>query len=364
MDCGDSLRSEKGNPTMKPNLICLLGLVVMLLLAAASSDTGTGVTSVTPTPDVNPSVRPASEGEFISAVATAQRGSPQAENDMQRGGIKATRDEGICRVLVPVNFRAQDWIGTVTKVDSNSDGKGVLAVSISKDVRLQTWNNDLSDIDDNTLIQPRTELFQTASLLKVGQLVSFSGSFIPEREDCIEESSMTLRGKLDDPEFVFRFSSVSPYTPTMPASRAERPKEEQQRTGGTDAGVPSTVAQPGQCLSYAPAAVTLVGALTSKTFPGRPNYESVEKGDEPETYWILSIAQPICTNQSQDGSHEAAHDVSALQLLFTKSEMYQTYRSLLDTNVKVTGSLFSAETAHHHTPVMLQVASMESVQVP
>jgi hypothetical protein len=175
---------------------------------------------------------------------------------------------------------------------------------------------------------------------------------------------MTLRGKLDDPEFVFRFSSVSPYTPTMPASRAERPKEEQQRTGGTDAGVPSTVAQPGQCLSYAPAAVTLVGALTSKTFPGRPNYESVEKGDEPETYWILNIAQPICTNQSQDGSHEAAHDVSALQLLFTKPEMYQSYRSMLDTNVKVTGYLFSAETAHHHTPVMLQVASMESAQVP
>jgi len=128
---------------------------------------------------------------------------------MQRGGIKATRDEGICRVLASVNFRAQDWIGTVTKVDSNSDGKGVLAISISNNVRLQTWNNDLSDIEDNTLIQPRTELFQRASLLKEGQLVSFSGSFIPEREDCIKESSMTLRGKLDDPEFVFRFASVA-----------------------------------------------------------------------------------------------------------------------------------------------------------
>jgi hypothetical protein len=44
--------------------------------------------------------------------------------------------------------------------------------------------------------------------------------------------------------------------------------------------------------------------------------------------------------------------------------MYQTYRSLLDTDAKVTGYLFSATTAHHHTPVMLQVASMESVQIP
>jgi hypothetical protein len=44
--------------------------------------------------------------------------------------------------------------------------------------------------------------------------------------------------------------------------------------------------------------------------------------------------------------------------------MYQSYRPMMDTNVKVTGYLFSAETAHHHTPVMLQVANMESAQVP
>jgi hypothetical protein len=57
----------------------------------------------------------------------------------------------------------------------------------------------------------------------------------------------------------------------------------------TKADTPSgDLAQPlsppfsGQCLSYAPASVTLTGALTSKTFPGRPNYESIEKGDEPE----------------------------------------------------------------------------------
>jgi hypothetical protein len=79
---------------------------------------------------------------------------------------------------------------------------------------------------------------------------------------------------------------------------------------------------------------------------------------------MLNLPQPICTVQSQDGSNGAAHGVSVLQLLFTKAEMYQTYRSLLDTNVKVTGYLFSATAGHHHTPVMLQVASMESAQMP
>jgi hypothetical protein len=168
-------------------------------------------------------VLPTSEAEFINVVSTAQHSSPQADNDMQRGGIKATRDEGVCRVLASINFRAEDWVGTVTKIDSNSDGKGVMAISLSRDLTLMTWNNDLSDISDNTLIQPRTELFQTASLLKEGQQVAFSGAFIPDREGCIKEASLTLRGKLDDPEFIFRFSSVARYSPTARAPREERP---------------------------------------------------------------------------------------------------------------------------------------------
>jgi len=98
-----------------------------------------------------------------------------------------------------------------------------MAISLSRDLTLMTWNNDLSDIGDNTLIQPRTELFQTASLLKKGQQVAFSGGFIPDRENCIEEASLTLRGKLDDPEFIFRFSSVARYAPSAPAPREERP---------------------------------------------------------------------------------------------------------------------------------------------
>ncbi len=38
-----------------------------------------------------------------------------------------------------------------------------------------------------------------------------------------------------------------------------------------------------QCLSYEPNIVTLSGTLVRKTFPGPPNYESVKKGDKPES---------------------------------------------------------------------------------
>src|SRR5580698_9842021 len=46
-----------------------------------------------------PEVLPYSERAFIYSVSVAQRGSAGAANDMQRGGIKATRDEAICALF-------------------------------------------------------------------------------------------------------------------------------------------------------------------------------------------------------------------------------------------------------------------------
>ena len=42
------------------------------------------------------------------------------------------------------------------------------------------------------------------------------------------------------------------------------------------------------CLSYANR-VSVTGTLTRTVFPGRPNFESVAKGDEPETYFVLRL---------------------------------------------------------------------------
>jgi hypothetical protein len=270
---------------VKPNLTCLLGLVVMILLAGASGDTGT---SVTPT-----------------SAPTAS--SAETPHEQRLADLKKKRESLYSRAAL----------------------EREVARMIARDA-IKLSMDPLPDPDERRFLMEKMDEEEKRVAELVEQVKLIDAEIAREEQPTREQASASERSAVSGPE---------------------------------DAASPQ-VAQPGQCLSYAPAAVTLVGALTSKTFPGRPNYESVEKGDEPETYWILNLAQPICTIQSQDGSHGAAHDVSALQLLFTKSEMYQTYRSLLDTNVKVTGSLFSAETAHHHTPVMLQVASMESVQVP
>lgn len=153
---------------------------------------------------------PASERNFIGIVSKAQSDSRHAENDMQKGGVKAQRDRSACSAIGYA--QAQDWIGTVKTIDSNSDGKGVLAIEIAPDVLIETWNNSLSDIGSNTLIEPGSPVFVAASAMKTGQLVDFSGVFVPSSEgSCLWDADLTLDSKLQSPDFIFRFSKVSAY---------------------------------------------------------------------------------------------------------------------------------------------------------
>jgi hypothetical protein len=147
---------------------------------------------------------PPLETNFISIVAKAQGDSRQADNDMQKGGIKAKRESSICNSMT--SFQVQDWIGTIKTIDSNSDGKGVLEILIAPDVLVKTWNNAFSDIGSNTLIEPGSPVFQSASAMKSGQRVVFSGTFLHGSEgDCLREGSLRLDGKLQSPAFIFQF---------------------------------------------------------------------------------------------------------------------------------------------------------------
>lgn len=166
---------------------------------------GTG-TSDKPDPVVNQ--RPANENEFIRIVALAQQQNSDAKNDMQKGGIKSERDAVLCKELKSLDVK--NWTGRIAKIDANSDGKGVLEVEIAKDIYLKTWNNAISDIGSDTLLEPGSPIFKSASAMAKGQAVHISGYFLSGgTEDCLKESSLTLSGKLRDPAFIFRFDSIA-----------------------------------------------------------------------------------------------------------------------------------------------------------
>ena len=117
-----------------------------------------------------------------------------------------------------------------------------------------------------------------------------------------------------------------------------------------------------RCLSAEPAAVTLKGRITRRTFAGRPNYESIKKGDEPETYWILHLARPVCV-LGDDFNDQPEKNVSKVQLVFSGSEPYARYKKFFSKRVVVGGKLFHANTGHHHTKVLIMVSGMKGAQL-
>ncbi|WJV61351.1 hypothetical protein PCO87_15750 [Pectobacteriaceae bacterium C52] len=150
---------------------------------------------------------PEKEKIFIDLTTSAMASSASAKNDMQRGGIKTKRDNGICKSLK--SRKVSGWTGIVKQVSANGDGKGVFAVEVAKDVILKTWNNALSDMYDHTLIDPSSKVFDKASNLQEGDRVTFSGEFFKGNGSCIKEGSIRLSGGLEEPEFIFKFSDVN-----------------------------------------------------------------------------------------------------------------------------------------------------------
>ena len=125
---------------------------------------------------------------------------------------------------------------------------------------------------------------------------------------------------------------------------------------------PSVVAFPqSDCLSYEPSSVTLTGKIFRKVFPGRPNYESLKAGDEPERPWLLHLTKPICINAEKQHDFNVAVDkVSVLHLVLRGKQFSQLTRLRRKGAVTLTGSLFHSFSPHHHAEVLMRVTRITS----
>jgi aspartyl protease family protein len=149
---------------------------------------------------------PSDQTRFTSAVVSARASYERAPNELAAGGIRSGRQHAICNIVI--NQSASDWVGKITKLTSNGDGKGVISIALAPNVQVSTWNNSPSDIGDDTLIDPTSSLFKALATMKVGEPVKFSGRFSSSRTDCVGEQSVTLQGSMTDPAFTMRFTSI------------------------------------------------------------------------------------------------------------------------------------------------------------
>ncbi|MFC5473924.1 DUF4431 domain-containing protein [Paraherbaspirillum soli] len=113
------------------------------------------------------------------------------------------------------------------------------------------------------------------------------------------------------------------------------------------------------CLAYEPASAAISGMLHRETFPGRPNYESIAQGDEPETGFYLTLPQAICTIADPAHQMDGLAAVREVQLVLNEKQ-YAELRPYLGRLVRLDGKLFPASTGHHHADLLLRVENAPS----
>ena len=150
--------------------------------------------------------QPAQQTQFLNLAANAMDQYASASNDLKAGAALSARNDAMCQLLG--SAQVSGWTGTVTTLDSNGDGYGIVTIEMAPDVELGTWNNAFSDIMDDTLIKPGPLLNKLLNL-EEGQNVRFSGSFRPGSDTCVNDSRLTQAGSVDDPSFIFRFADVN-----------------------------------------------------------------------------------------------------------------------------------------------------------
>ncbi len=117
------------------------------------------------------------------------------------------------------------------------------------------------------------------------------------------------------------------------------------------------------CVRYEPAVVQLLGRVCLRTFPGPPNYESIRKGDRAERQALLELDQPICVlADPKDGiNSKDERDQRLVTLVHASSTKLASY---LGARVRVEGTLFHAHTAHHRTPILVEVSRITRLARP
>ena len=115
---------------------------------------------------------------------------------------------------------------------------------------------------------------------------------------------------------------------------------------------PALAQRAAPCYRYDSDSVVLKGHVVRRVYPGRPNYESVKAGDEPDTVFVLQLDRPLCTTATE--IHEARKNVREVQLYFSKADA-PAVRALRGRPAVLRGTLEGAVWGWHHLAVLLHL---------
>lgn len=162
--------------------------------------------SLAPTFAAAAPAKPKDEVAFLKVIATSKKAYEDADTDLQSANALRLRDKKLCSLVKSGKFT--NWVGTISSVGANREGKAHVEVRIAENVRLVTWNNAFSDSSDNTLIPPDTPVFNALLPAKKGDTVVVSGKFVSDGSNCIKGANLTRIFYAIDPQILVRFTAL------------------------------------------------------------------------------------------------------------------------------------------------------------
>lgn len=231
-DCGKDISPKAktcpscGAPVRRPffrlrNVIVGAVLVLMIISclgrlsrSSNSIQSASGPSaSTSDSPDDSGVSIPADQAGFIRVIQKSRDQFDAAKNDLQRSAARKSRKQDLAAAMPSLS--AHDWIGTVADLTTNSEGKAVLSLNLehAQWIKVETWNNAISDVVHGTLIAMDSGLYKSLADLSEGDRVRFTGEFFRAVEDIdfLQEGSLTEQGSMQEPAFLFRFKSVVKY---------------------------------------------------------------------------------------------------------------------------------------------------------
>ena len=178
----------------------ILGLFLIGIMNAPSKDKSITQNTITKTEPPKPAIeKPENQQRFEKTIQEYVIKFSEANNELQQSTARKNR----AKALQNLGFtEAYNWVGTLTNISTDNEGNASVSVKLTSNIKLHT-----SYVSRK--IKHGSPLYNKLSDMEKGQRVNFSGSFIYERKDYFNETSMFEEGGMKSPDFSFDFTSVS-----------------------------------------------------------------------------------------------------------------------------------------------------------
>lgn len=149
---------------------------------------------------------PAQQKKFVDIINKGVKAYEDAKTDLKSSVALRKRDKDACAVLK--NLNATNWVGKIKDIGANSEGKAYIQIEIASGIRVQTWSNAFSDMDDNTLIPEGSKVFNAIMDGDEGSSITFSAKFIKGNKTCLKGTNLTEYFYATDPKFVVKITAA------------------------------------------------------------------------------------------------------------------------------------------------------------